>query len=437
MLKNNPKLFLQDEKGRFRQSDKKSRKRKKKKKQKKKKCDPEPADTPHHPSDDMTIPSGEIDPDLADTPPPSPRWHDHSIWSNRHSTRSDAPSPRWCPNSPGWQPHACRKQPHFPTAAITPSISWQQSTKSHPCRKQPHSPWTAITSSPTFKSSPPIPPMPIHYQKTSMKDLERKDKQIKKSIASLEKQLNELMFEKAHIQSCLDYFQTDHDDFMQTVENYHSSSTPPSNSPSPPRDHSPRHCQFHLDLPFSKVWLLVSYHLYQQTVHGHGVTVPTIPTHCIIVLLVLVGQMKVIMTLLSLNPFPCFSTGHPPLHLVRDSLLHHLMEQENPGTLTSPKANVYVMTASMAVVADGKYTAVILLSHDLSDNHKLVRHPEISLSQDMNKNLQSWEYYYFISYFSTRCIHESPCNCKLWRNTMLKLTMFKIWRLWWKITNCN
>ena len=61
----------------------------------------------------------------------------------------------------------------------------------------------------------------------------------KKSIASLEKQLNELMFEKAHIQSCLDYFQTDQDNFMQTVETYHSPSTPPSSPPSPPRDRSP------------------------------------------------------------------------------------------------------------------------------------------------------------------------------------------------------
>ena len=86
--------------------------------------------------------------------------------------------------------------------------------------------------------SPSIPPMPIHYQKTSIKDLERTDKQIKKSMASLKKELNKLMLEKAHIQSCFNYFQTDQDDFMQTVENYHSS-TPPSSPPSSPRDRSP------------------------------------------------------------------------------------------------------------------------------------------------------------------------------------------------------
>ena len=145
---------------------------------------------------------------LTHTPPTSPRWHDTSIWWNCHSPRSDAPSQRWHPNSPRWEPHTHRKQPH--------------STKTLHLNRLP-----------------PIPPMPIHYQETSIKDLERKDKQIKKSIPSLEEQLNELMFEKAHIQSCLDYFQTDQDNFMQAVENYHSPSTPPSSPPSSPSDRSP------------------------------------------------------------------------------------------------------------------------------------------------------------------------------------------------------
>ena len=117
------------------------------------------------------------------------------------------------------------------------------------------------------------------------------------------------MFEKAHIQSCLDYFQTDQDDFMQTVKII----TPPL---LPPVLHLHQgialqcHHQFCLDIPFSKVWLLVSYHLYQQTIHGHSVTIPTIPTHCIIVPLVKIGQMNVIMTLLFQNPSPCLGTGH-------------------------------------------------------------------------------------------------------------------------------
>ena len=81
--------------------------------------------------------------------------------------------------------------------------------------------------------------MPINYQKTTIKDLERRDKELKKSIAILEKQLDKLNFEKAHIKCCLDYFQTNEDDFMETVENYHSTSTHHSSPPSSPRSHSP------------------------------------------------------------------------------------------------------------------------------------------------------------------------------------------------------
>ena len=86
---------------------------------------------------------------------------------------------------------------------------------------------------------PPIPPMPDNYQKTTNKDLEKKDKELKKSIASLEKQLEKLNFEKAHIECCLDYFQTEQDDFMETVEKYHSTSTPQSSPSSSPRSYSP------------------------------------------------------------------------------------------------------------------------------------------------------------------------------------------------------
>ena len=120
------------------------------------------------------------------------------------------------------------------------------------------------------------------------------------------------------------------------------------------------HRQFHLDLPFSNVWPQVSYHLYQRTIHGHGVTIRPIPTYFIILPLVLVGQMN--LTLLSPNLFPCLvGAGHPPpaLHIIPVLLIHHL-HQENLGTLSQPtEANVYVMTASVAVVACGKYTAVL------------------------------------------------------------------------------
>ena len=65
-------MFLQDKKGRFWQPGKETeekQKEKKRKKQKKKKCDPELVDDTPHPLDDVTIPSGEIDPEPADTPP--------------------------------------------------------------------------------------------------------------------------------------------------------------------------------------------------------------------------------------------------------------------------------------------------------------------------------------------------------------------------------
>ena len=81
--------------------------------------------------------------------------------------------------------------------------------------------------------------MPDNYKKTTIKDLEKKDKELKKSIISLQKQLEKLNFEKAHIECCLDYFQTEQDDFMETVENYHTTSTPQSSPPSSPRSHSP------------------------------------------------------------------------------------------------------------------------------------------------------------------------------------------------------
>ena len=119
------------------------------------------------------------------------------------------------------------------------------------------------------------------------------------------------------------------------------------------------HYQSCLDLPLSKVRLQVSYHLYQWTIHGHSVTIPPIPTHFIILLLVVVDQMN--LTLLSPNLLPCLvGIGHPPpIHIIPVLLIHHL-HQENPGTLSHPtEANVYAMIASVAVVACHMYTAVL------------------------------------------------------------------------------
>ena len=79
---------------------------------------------------------------------------------------------------------------------------------------------------------PPIPPMPINYKKTSMKELEEKNKEINKEITSLQKQLKDLTSKKAHIESCSDFFERDQEQFMKTYQ-------PPSTPPPPPRTPSP------------------------------------------------------------------------------------------------------------------------------------------------------------------------------------------------------
>ena len=94
------------------------------------------------------------------------------------------------------------------------------------------------------------------------------------------------MFEKAHIESCLDYFEMDQEDFMQTVETYHTPSTPPSSPPSPPRDCStmpppiPPRPSFLQDLgsnllsaiPPDKVWSHSdhSYHTHRMDYHSYN-----------------------------------------------------------------------------------------------------------------------------------------------------------------------
>ena len=97
-----------------------------------------------------------------------------------------------------------------------------------------------ITSSSSFKLSPPLfhPCLRI-IRKQQLRTWKKIDKELKKSIISLERQLEKLNFEKAHIECCLDYFQMEQDDFMETVENYHTTSTPQSSPPSSPRSHSP------------------------------------------------------------------------------------------------------------------------------------------------------------------------------------------------------
>ena len=125
---------------------------------------------------------------------------------------------------------------------------------------------------------------------------------------------------------------------METVENCHSTSTPQSSSPPSPKSHS----KTPLPVPPRPSFL-------QNMATSFGSDLP----------LVVVGQIN--LNLLFLNLLPCLGgTGHPPpIHIVPVLLIHHL-HQENPGTLSQPtEANVYVMIASVGVVACGKYTTVL------------------------------------------------------------------------------
>ena len=211
-------MFLQDDKGCFHQPEKKKgekEKEKKKKKQKKKKCDPEPDDIPI-PPDDIPIPPDDIPISLDDIPIPP---DDIPIPPDNIPIPPDD-----IPILQDNNPMPAENNPIPPELQLPPVIH-----HSDPLNPIPqHS-----------NRSSPIPPMPIKYEKTSIKELEEKDKQIKKSITALQNQLKDLMFEKTHIQSCLDYFETDQEDFMKTVETYHTPSTPPSSPPSLLRDRSP------------------------------------------------------------------------------------------------------------------------------------------------------------------------------------------------------
>ena len=94
---------------------------------------------------------------------------------------------------------------------------------------------------------PPLPPVPQVYQKTSLKEMEKRQKKLNKEITKLEKQLIKLNLEKDQLASCADFFETDPEDFIKQVETYSTcstssddeetkdtSSTPPPVPPKPP-----------------------------------------------------------------------------------------------------------------------------------------------------------------------------------------------------------
>ena len=80
--------------------------------------------------------------------------------------------------------------------------------------------------------SPPIPPMPKGYKKTSIKDLEKKHKEVKKTIKELEKELEKLYVEKVHLDGCIGYFNEDSADFLKQINP--PSPPPEADDPSPP-----------------------------------------------------------------------------------------------------------------------------------------------------------------------------------------------------------
>ena len=79
---------------------------------------------------------------------------------------------------------------------------------------------------------PPIPPMPKCYKKISIKDLEKKHKEVKITIKQLKKELDKLYIKKIHLDGCIGYFNNDSEDFMKQIN---LPSPPPDDpSPSPP-----------------------------------------------------------------------------------------------------------------------------------------------------------------------------------------------------------
>ena len=97
---------------------------------------------------------------------------------------------------------------------------------------------------PSPDEPPPLPPVPQFYQKTSLKEMEKRHKKIKKEITKLKKELIKLNLEKDHLTVCADYFETEPEDFMKQIESdspssddeetKDTSSTPPPVPPKPP-----------------------------------------------------------------------------------------------------------------------------------------------------------------------------------------------------------
>ena len=193
---------------------------------------------------------------------------------------------------------------------------------------------------PPPQQPPPIPPIPRKYEKTSTKDLKKKDKELTKKIISVQRQLQKLLNDKAHIECCLDCFETDQDDFMNTLE---TNSTPPSEpdkrAPSPPPPPVPPQNLFH----YGNIWVRLSLQLYQQIMSGHAVTV-AVMEHTMLGLHQEIGVRAVEIVTLYLNPSPCSVAGRI-LHLLTDAVLlhfhhHHLYHHDHPSPCNQHRPQV-------------------------------------------------------------------------------------------------
>ena len=138
------------------------------------------------------------------------------------------------------------------------------------------------------------------------------------------------------------------------------------------------HPKFCLDLPFCKVWLQVSYQQYHQTICGYVLTIHTVHTEWTIIHIILVGELIQIVTLLSLNHFLCSVIDPlPPPSYPRPppESPHGPRKTRNMNNPTYRHQCLCYDCVHGSGCTLLYFTPVILLSHHLSYDHKLIQGP--------------------------------------------------------------
>ena len=166
---------------------------------------------PPHPPDDMTLPSDEIPIPPDERPLPQddvPIQNDNPMPKENNPIPPDLQLPR---------PFSGNGKPLIPIPAENNPISPEMQSPPRFRDGDPQYPIPADTPiSRELRLLPPLvlnrPPPPFHpcpriIRKQQLRTWKKKIKKLKKSIISLERQLEKLNFEKAHIECCLDYFQ--------------------------------------------------------------------------------------------------------------------------------------------------------------------------------------------------------------------------------------